>query len=212
MLRLPQGACRLRTHMSLSQALAARVFTAAGGKWTTYRRMAEDAVDAALATGRVQVAHQCTTSRLKLLGAQAYKHTLHTEVTCGYCSIFFGATCVHAVYVPLRKITLSAAGSQAAAILVQPATLVAPITQTVQCTKVLRMLLVCTLQVAQHAAELLPRSPACSSATACHLAALHLVMLMHCVSFAAIEFCRWHSRQLSCCRPLQQRHSLPPGS
>jgi hypothetical protein len=42
--------------------------------------MAEDAVDAALATGRVPVAHQCTTSRLKLLGAQAYKHTLHTEV------------------------------------------------------------------------------------------------------------------------------------
>jgi hypothetical protein len=52
----------------------------AGGKWTTYRRMAEDAVDAALATGRVQVAHQCTTSRLKLLGGQAYKHTQHAEV------------------------------------------------------------------------------------------------------------------------------------
>jgi hypothetical protein len=46
--------------------------------------MAEDAVDAALATGRVQVAHQCTTSRLKLLGAQAYKHTLHTEVSTHY--------------------------------------------------------------------------------------------------------------------------------
>jgi glycerol-3-phosphate dehydrogenase len=42
--------------------------------------MAEDAVDAALATGRVQVAHQCTTSRLKLLGGQAYKHTQHAEV------------------------------------------------------------------------------------------------------------------------------------
>lgn len=53
---------------------------AAGGKWTTYRRMAEDAVDVALATGRVQVAHQCTTSRLKLLGGQAYKHTQHAEV------------------------------------------------------------------------------------------------------------------------------------
>lgn len=60
------------------------VMHCAGGKWTTYRRMAEDAVDSALATGRVQVTHQCATSRLKLIGGQDYKPTLHTEVGRGF--------------------------------------------------------------------------------------------------------------------------------
>eukprot|EP00879_Flechtneria_rotunda_P011430 GHRR01011940.1.p1 GENE.GHRR01011940.1~~GHRR01011940.1.p1 ORF type:complete len:569 (+),score=148.55 GHRR01011940.1:94-1800(+) len=54
--------------------------TITGGKWTTYRRMAQDAVDTALATGRIGHTHQCVTSRLKLLGGQGYKPTLYTEV------------------------------------------------------------------------------------------------------------------------------------
>eukprot|EP00878_Enallax_costatus_P029811 GHUV01032368.1.p1 GENE.GHUV01032368.1~~GHUV01032368.1.p1 ORF type:complete len:177 (+),score=49.03 GHUV01032368.1:482-1012(+) len=42
--------------------------------------MAEDAVDTALATGKLPVTQPCRTSRLKLLGGQAYNPTLHTEV------------------------------------------------------------------------------------------------------------------------------------
>eukprot|EP00878_Enallax_costatus_P012574 GHUV01013132.1.p1 GENE.GHUV01013132.1~~GHUV01013132.1.p1 ORF type:complete len:476 (+),score=131.45 GHUV01013132.1:351-1778(+) len=56
------------------------LITITGGKWTTYRRMAEDAVDTALATGKLPVTQPCRTSRLKLLGGQAYNPTLHTEV------------------------------------------------------------------------------------------------------------------------------------
>lgn len=96
------------------------LITITGGKWTTYRRMAEDAVDVALATGRVQVAHQCTTSRLKLLGGQAYKHTQHAEV-------------------------------------------------------------------AQQASEMLPSSPACSSATARHLAAAYGDQAQHVLQLAAAQ-------------------------
>jgi hypothetical protein len=41
---------------------------AAGGKWTTYRLMAQDAIDRAVAEGRLQ-AGACSTAHLKLIGA-----------------------------------------------------------------------------------------------------------------------------------------------
>jgi glycerol-3-phosphate dehydrogenase len=56
------------------------VVVMAGGKWTTYRLMAEDAVNTALATGKLQVTHQCVTSKLKLLGAQGFHRNYHAEV------------------------------------------------------------------------------------------------------------------------------------
>jgi len=46
------------------------VVTVTGGKWTTYRRMAEDAVDAACETGGLG-APVCATARLRLHGAEA---------------------------------------------------------------------------------------------------------------------------------------------
>lgn len=46
------------------------MITVSGGKWTTYRAMAQEAVDAAVATGRMpQTVRQCRTERLPLLGA-----------------------------------------------------------------------------------------------------------------------------------------------
>lgn len=52
-----------------------------GGKWTTYRLMAEEAVDAAIATGRLpQNVGRCRTHNLRLVGAQDYRSTLHAEV------------------------------------------------------------------------------------------------------------------------------------
>eukprot|EP00775_Hariotina_reticulata_P006063 gene6063-6301_t len=56
------------------------LITVTGGKWTTYRLMAEDSVNTALATGKLQVTHQCVTSKLKLLGAQGYHANYHVEV------------------------------------------------------------------------------------------------------------------------------------
>lgn len=52
----------------------------AGGKWTTYRRMAEDALNTAVEMKGIPTTRQCMTSTLKLLGGQQYKPGLHTEV------------------------------------------------------------------------------------------------------------------------------------
>lgn len=56
------------------------VWHCAGGKWTTYRRMAEDALNTAVEVRGIPTTRQCMTSTLKLLGGQQYKPGLHTEV------------------------------------------------------------------------------------------------------------------------------------
>lgn len=56
----------------------------AGGKWTTYRRMAQDAVDLACLNGRMPQGLACQTSHLPLLGAHAYDPALFTEVAQNY--------------------------------------------------------------------------------------------------------------------------------
>ncbi|KAL6552821.1 Glycerol-3-phosphate dehydrogenase sdp6, mitochondrial [Orobanche hederae] len=43
--------------------------TITGGKWTTYRSMAEDAVDAAIKSGKLSPANKCMTYNLQLVGA-----------------------------------------------------------------------------------------------------------------------------------------------
>lgn len=60
--------------------------TVAGGKWTTYRLMAEDAVDLICRTGRVPAERcgACRTKGLKLLGASGYSPSLFTEVAQHY--------------------------------------------------------------------------------------------------------------------------------
>ena len=60
------------------------MITVTGGKWTTYRRMAEEAVDAAVATGRLPLnTGKCVTQGLHLIGAQDYRPTTPAEV----CSV-----------------------------------------------------------------------------------------------------------------------------
>lgn len=56
----------------------------AGGKWTTYRLMAEQAVDAALNTGRLPASRPCSTATTRLLGAAGYHPTLFAEVAQAY--------------------------------------------------------------------------------------------------------------------------------
>ena len=60
------------------------MITVTGGKWTTYRRMAEETVDAAVATGRLPLnTGPCRTLHLKLRGAEDFRPTLHAEVRRG---------------------------------------------------------------------------------------------------------------------------------
>ena len=55
--------------------------TVLGGKWTMYRLMAQDAVDAAVQAGRLPAdTWHCRTHALKLVGAQSFSKNLHVEV------------------------------------------------------------------------------------------------------------------------------------
>lgn len=56
----------------------------AGGKWTTYRRMAQDAVDAACDSDRLPSCEPCSTAHLPLIGARGYDPSLFTEVAQNY--------------------------------------------------------------------------------------------------------------------------------
>eukprot|EP00300_Choanocystis_sp_HF-7_P024357 c25786_g1_i1.p2 GENE.c25786_g1_i1~~c25786_g1_i1.p2 ORF type:complete len:421 (-),score=80.08 c25786_g1_i1:209-1288(-) len=55
----------------------------AGGKWTTYREMAEDAVSKAIAVGELE-AGPCVTKRLKLLGGAGWNPNYHIHLIQGY--------------------------------------------------------------------------------------------------------------------------------
>lgn len=56
-----------------------------GGKWTTYRKMAEDAIDYAAAVGKVpEPLKPCQTYSLPLLGAVGYHPALFTEIAQNY--------------------------------------------------------------------------------------------------------------------------------
>lgn len=56
----------------------------AGGKWTTYRLMAQDAVDAAVRYGNMSMALPCATTGLRLVGGHGYTSALFTEVAQSY--------------------------------------------------------------------------------------------------------------------------------
>lgn len=61
-------------------------FFVVGGKWTTYRQMAEDAVDAVVASfpdGHIE-ARSCRTLTTPLLGAEGYSKTLSIELIQSY--------------------------------------------------------------------------------------------------------------------------------
>eukprot|EP00200_Dunaliella_tertiolecta_P010687 CAMPEP_0202381224 /NCGR_PEP_ID=MMETSP1127-20130417/34157_1 /ASSEMBLY_ACC=CAM_ASM_000462 /TAXON_ID=3047 /ORGANISM="Dunaliella tertiolecta, Strain CCMP1320" /LENGTH=669 /DNA_ID=CAMNT_0048980117 /DNA_START=127 /DNA_END=2137 /DNA_ORIENTATION=- len=56
-----------------------------GGKWTTYRSMAEQAIDAALASGRLpNDVLPCQTRDLKLLGAKNYSYQMKANISQDY--------------------------------------------------------------------------------------------------------------------------------
>ncbi|KAK9797836.1 hypothetical protein WJX73_007013, partial [Symbiochloris irregularis] len=61
------------------------MITVAGGKWTTYRKMAEDAIDAAVGSGEfTAITSPCRTMNLPLVGSAGYSRSLFTDVAQHY--------------------------------------------------------------------------------------------------------------------------------
>ena len=58
--------------------------TICGGKWTTYRLMAEEGVDAAIKCGRLAPAAPCATEHTPVVGGAGYHPALHIEVAQEY--------------------------------------------------------------------------------------------------------------------------------
>jgi glycerol-3-phosphate dehydrogenase len=60
------------------------LITMAGGKWTSYRRMAEEAVDQAIASAGLHAAGPCRTLDLKLVGAEHFSPDVFLVLTRDY--------------------------------------------------------------------------------------------------------------------------------
>ncbi|CAA0814441.1 Glycerol-3-phosphate dehydrogenase SDP6-mitochondrial [Striga hermonthica] len=58
--------------------------TITGGKWTTYRSMAEDAVDAVIKSGKLSPANKCMTYNLQLVGADGWDPSSFTVLAQQY--------------------------------------------------------------------------------------------------------------------------------
>lgn len=67
------------------EVLTSGLVTIGGGKWTTYRRMAQDAVDAAIDQGPTNPSVKpCTTENQLLPGAEGYRKDGHLELANSY--------------------------------------------------------------------------------------------------------------------------------
>lgn len=60
------------------------LITVTGGKWTTYRLMAQDAIDAAVKNAGLSTAQPCSTTGLRLVGGHGFNDALFTEVAQSY--------------------------------------------------------------------------------------------------------------------------------
>ncbi|XP_062092032.1 glycerol-3-phosphate dehydrogenase SDP6, mitochondrial isoform X2 [Humulus lupulus] len=58
--------------------------TITGGKWTTYRSMAEDAVDAAIKSGKLSPTNECLTPKLRLVGGDGWDPASFTVLAQQY--------------------------------------------------------------------------------------------------------------------------------
>lgn len=58
--------------------------TITGGKWTTYRGMAEDAVDAAIKSGKLSPTNKCSTHNLQLVGSYGWDPSSFTVLAQQY--------------------------------------------------------------------------------------------------------------------------------
>ncbi|OIW01394.1 hypothetical protein TanjilG_02550 [Lupinus angustifolius] len=58
--------------------------TITGGKWTTYRSMAEDAVNAAIRSGKLTPSNGCVTNNLRIVGGEGWDPAFFTVLTQQY--------------------------------------------------------------------------------------------------------------------------------
>uniref|UniRef100_A0A7N0UD26 glycerol-3-phosphate dehydrogenase n=1 Tax=Kalanchoe fedtschenkoi TaxID=63787 RepID=A0A7N0UD26_KALFE len=58
--------------------------TITGGKWTTYRSMAEDAVDAAIKSGHLMPGNECITNKLRIIGGDGWDQAYFTVLAQEY--------------------------------------------------------------------------------------------------------------------------------
>lgn len=56
------------------------LLTVAGGKWTTYRQMAQDAVDEAVKTFGLKPANDCITNTVKLVGSDGWGKNMYIRL------------------------------------------------------------------------------------------------------------------------------------
>lgn len=68
----------VRNHMI--NVSAGGLLTIAGGKWTTYRAMAEETVDRAIEEFDLKPIHPCTTHQIKLMGGHAWSKTMFIKL------------------------------------------------------------------------------------------------------------------------------------
>ncbi|OAY78493.1 Glycerol-3-phosphate dehydrogenase SDP6, mitochondrial [Ananas comosus] len=71
-----------RDHVVLDDYLG--LVTITGGKWTTYRSMAEDAVDAAIKSGRLKPTNGCVTEHLRIVGGDGWDPALFAILSQHY--------------------------------------------------------------------------------------------------------------------------------
>jgi len=72
----------VRDHLIMSDKNG--LVTICGGKWTTYRLMAEQGVDRAILEGGLSPERKCQTNNLRVVGGDGYHIALHTEVAQEY--------------------------------------------------------------------------------------------------------------------------------
>jgi glycerol-3-phosphate dehydrogenase len=56
------------------------MLTILGGKWTTYRKMSQDAVDKAIEVGKLKPMRPCQTRRIKIIGAENWEPAFFTVI------------------------------------------------------------------------------------------------------------------------------------
>lgn len=56
------------------------LLTITGGKWTTYRRMAEDTIDKAISEFNLKPSTKCLTENIQLIGTSGWKNTLYVSL------------------------------------------------------------------------------------------------------------------------------------
>jgi glycerol-3-phosphate dehydrogenase len=68
----------------LIEVSPSQLVTIVGGKWTTYRKMAEDVVNTAISVNSLTPAGESATKNLKLFGARTYKSSLSEDLISKY--------------------------------------------------------------------------------------------------------------------------------